>query len=112
MGRRNTGAKSQVQEFQRLRIIRKHKSKEKASCLGKNELRPQGIGPLKTQRQIKWREGCCIDCLNRQHKSGVEGNQGAERERIVCNRPSEASITIRDSERIARLPIPNRGTFD
>jgi hypothetical protein len=29
-----------------LRIIREHKSKETASCLGKSELQPQRIGPL------------------------------------------------------------------
>ena len=46
MGRRNTRRNSQVQEFQRLRIIREHKSKEKASCLGKSELQPKTIGPL------------------------------------------------------------------
>ncbi len=46
MGRRNTGRKSQVHEFQSLRIIREHKSKETASCLGKSELQPQRIGPL------------------------------------------------------------------
>jgi len=53
MGRRNTRRKSQVQEFQGLRIIREHKSKEKASCLGKSELQPQSIGPLETYCQIE-----------------------------------------------------------
>ena len=53
MGHRNTRRKSQVQEFQRLRIIREHKSKEKASCLGKSELQTQRIGPLETYCQIK-----------------------------------------------------------
>jgi hypothetical protein len=48
MGRRNTRRKSQVQEFQGLRTIREHKSKEKASCLGKRELQPQRLGPLET----------------------------------------------------------------
>jgi len=38
---------------ERLRIIREHKSKEKASCLGKSELQPQRIGPLETYCQIK-----------------------------------------------------------
>jgi hypothetical protein len=38
--------KSQVHEFQSLRIIRAPKSKETASCLGKSELQPQRIGPL------------------------------------------------------------------
>lgn len=53
MGRRNTRTESQVQEFQGLKIIRGHKSEEKASCLGKTELQPQRIGPLETYRQIK-----------------------------------------------------------
>src|SRR5580693_6332128 len=42
IGRCNTRRKSQVQDFQRLRIIREHKSEEKASCLGKSELQPRG----------------------------------------------------------------------
>ena len=46
-------ARPQVQEFQRLRIIREHKSKEKASCLGKSELQSQSIGPLETYCQIR-----------------------------------------------------------
>jgi len=46
MGRRNTRRKSQVHEF-RLRIICEHKSKEKASCLGKSELQPKGSVRLK-----------------------------------------------------------------
>ena len=45
MGRRNTRRKSQVLEFQGLRIVRKDKCKEKASCLGKSELQPQGLVP-------------------------------------------------------------------
>ena len=53
MGRRNTREEAQVQEFQGLRIIRKHKSEEKASCLGKGELQNPGIGPLETYCQIK-----------------------------------------------------------
>ncbi|MGB9506501.1 MAG: hypothetical protein WBQ91_09950, partial [Candidatus Acidiferrum sp.] len=53
IGRRNTRRKSHLQEFQRLRIIREHKIKEKASCLGKSGLQPQGIGPLETYCQIK-----------------------------------------------------------
>ena len=47
IGRCNTRRKSQVQEFQGLRIIREHKSKEKASCLGKSELQPKGSVRLK-----------------------------------------------------------------
>jgi len=54
MGRRNASPKSQVQAFQRLRITRKHESKEKASYIGKNELQPQGMGRLETSCQIKW----------------------------------------------------------
>lgn len=53
MGRRNTRTESQVQEFQGLKIIRRHKSEEKASCLRKTELQPQRIGPLETYRQSK-----------------------------------------------------------
>ena len=47
MGRCNTRSEPQVQEFQGLRIIREHKSKEKASCLGKSELQPKGSVRLK-----------------------------------------------------------------
>jgi hypothetical protein len=47
IGRCNTRSDPQVQEFQGLRMIREHKSKEKASCLGKSELQPEGSFRLK-----------------------------------------------------------------
>jgi hypothetical protein len=47
IGRCNTRSEPQVQEFQGLRIIRERKSKEKASCLGKSELQPEGSVRLK-----------------------------------------------------------------
>jgi len=47
MGRRNTREKFQAHEFRSLRIIREHKSKEKASCLGKGELQPKESVRLK-----------------------------------------------------------------
>ena len=67
MGHRNTRRKPQVQQFQVLRIIREHKSEEKASCLGKGELQTPKLGPLETYSQInQMTAGCCIDHLNRQ----------------------------------------------
>ena len=53
MGRRNTSRKSQVLESQGLRVVHEHKSKEKASCLGKSELQPRRIVPLETYCQVK-----------------------------------------------------------
>ena len=44
MGRCNTRTKSQLQQFHRRRKVREHNAKKKASCLGKSELQPQGMG--------------------------------------------------------------------
>jgi hypothetical protein len=47
ISRCNTRSEPQVQEFKELRLSREHKSKEKASCLGKGELQPKGSVRLK-----------------------------------------------------------------
>ena len=51
----NTRSEPQVQKFQRAKeVIREHKSREKASCLGKSgkHTQPRRIGPLETYCQI------------------------------------------------------------
>jgi hypothetical protein len=47
MGRRNTGRKSQVQEFQKLRIVRKDKCKGKDVLFRKNRTTTPKVRPLK-----------------------------------------------------------------
>jgi hypothetical protein len=46
-GRRTTRTESQVQGFHGLRTSATPNAKRKPPCLGKNEVQPQGVGPLK-----------------------------------------------------------------
>jgi len=92
----------EISEMRRMRLLEEENSRlkrivaqqalEKAFWLGKNELQPQGIGPLETYCQIKWQEGCCIDRLNRQELPGLPRKtiSASPREHITSTLPSIA----------------------